>query len=155
MLRSNLYKTNAQTHKTLTTDDGAKMSNHTSRRLGKGSTKLLVHGEDEISSEYLSVRDSKLRPLIPTMGEDAVSWSHHDATTLSKPHQKCVRFDRVEVREYPIELGSSIPTCGAPLGIAWSSISQCSMTVDDYEKKHPDRRDGSTLVLPSQQRLDM
>jgi hypothetical protein len=175
--RSKPVQTDAQISTILTT--ARTMSNHNSHRLAQGRTKLLLQfEEDEISSEYLSVRDTKRKqPLIPTTitiimrdendendddDDNAVPGSHHhhhhhDDATLTKPYPKCVRFDQVEVREYPMELGSSIPTCGAPVGIAWSSVSQCFMTVDDYETQHPHHQQscGSTRVLPSQQRLDV
>ena len=73
--------------------------------------------------------------------------------------KKRVRFDTIEIREYPINIGSSsIPrTGGVPLGISWTYEVQVRLPLDKYEncKRNTTMRRGNQLAISCQDRFDM
>ena len=99
-------------------------------------------------------------------GNDVVDHGDHDDQGHSSTSRRSVRFDTIEIREYPIQLGCSIPSCGGvPVGIDWMPCANakndrmCTVfNVEEYENiiKPPSaRRHIEQLVLSSAHRYGM
>jgi hypothetical protein len=60
-----------------------------------------------------------------------------------------VRFDTINIREYPIMPGDN-PGClrGPPLTIDWNHQGEFKAPVDDYEQERPPRRTASEICMP-------
>ena len=78
---------------------------------------------------------------------------------LLQRKKKRVRFDTIEIREYPINIGSSsVPrTGGVPLGIGWTYDVHVRLPLDKYEncKRNTTMRRGNQLAISCQDRFDM
>lgn len=61
-----------------------------------------------------------------------------------------VRFDKVLIRDYPIEIGDNpAVSSGAPLTIGWKHFAEDEMEVDAYESiRDEDRREYTELIIP-------
>jgi len=61
-----------------------------------------------------------------------------------------VSFQNLTMREYPIILGDNpAGTVGPPLSIDWDYIEpEMTISIDEYEKYRPPRRNGSSMLMP-------
>ena len=68
-----------------------------------------------------------------------------------------VRFDKVLIRDYPIEMGDNpAVSSGAPLTIGWKHFAEDEMEVDAYESiRDEDRRGYTELIIPPPERKEM
>lgn len=68
-----------------------------------------------------------------------------------------VRFDKVLIRDYPIEMGDNpAVSSGAPLTIGWKHFAEDEMKVDAYESiRDEDRRGYTELIIPPPVRKEM
>eukprot|EP00544_Gedaniella_sp_CCMP2646_P015786 CAMPEP_0202486622 /NCGR_PEP_ID=MMETSP1361-20130828/5131_1 /ASSEMBLY_ACC=CAM_ASM_000849 /TAXON_ID=210615 /ORGANISM="Staurosira complex sp., Strain CCMP2646" /LENGTH=220 /DNA_ID=CAMNT_0049115805 /DNA_START=15 /DNA_END=677 /DNA_ORIENTATION=- len=62
---------------------------------------------------------------------------------------KTVYFSTMEIHTHALRLGDNpCVASGAPLTIAWNAEFTTSVSVDDYEEAHPDRRSREELKVP-------
>jgi hypothetical protein len=88
-------------------------------------------------------------PLLPTTATTKT-------TTTTTTRKKTVQFDTIQVREYPYELGDSIPSCGVPVGISWMYTLVVTAPLCEYEAyKTGHSRKGPQMLLPSTQRTNL
>ena len=67
--------------------------------------------------------------------------------------KKSVSFGDITIREHPMIVGDSVPSCGVPLTIDWEAQSEVVLKVEDYEEYRPERRRRRALSMPSNVRL--
>lgn len=65
----------------------------------------------------------------------------------SKSAPVSVKFDKIEIREYPIHIGDNPSvTRGAPLTIDWTPMNHLEYNLEQYEEVRPPRRSAPELV---------
>mmetsp|Transcript_10889 Transcript_10889/g.18416 ORF Transcript_10889/g.18416 Transcript_10889/m.18416 type:complete len:238 (-) Transcript_10889:156-869(-) len=66
-----------------------------------------------------------------------------------------IRFEKVEVRDYPLILGDNPSvTDGPPLSIDWDHAGEYAVSVEEYENTRPPRRHKKNMVVPKSVRQD-
>ena len=80
------------------------------------------------------------------------------AINTNKNTHKSVQFGTVECKVYPVTLSKcTVPMSGPPIGIDYdakpTSVSTC--TIEEYEKRFPNRRMDEELLLTSVERCDV
>jgi len=92
----------------------------------------------------------KLRVLGPS-DDDNITMSNINLDSLLS-----VRFDKVQIRDYPVILGDNPATTeGPPLTIDWVYDIADEFSVDEYETTRPPRRGTVEMNIPHDMRIDM
>jgi hypothetical protein len=110
------------------------------------ATKILEAEEDtststmETSSFFNSSRD--WRDSLDIQAE-----TNQRSSSKDKP-KKSVRFGDITIRDHPMIIGDSVPSCGAPLTIGWEAQSEVVLKVEEYEEYRPERRRGRAMIMP-------
>lgn len=78
--------------------------------------------------------------VVADRGAKLDSGTNTNAISNNK-HRKRVRFDRVQVRLYPVVL-SNHPSCneGAPIELGWEHFRETTFSVDDFDRHHKSHR---------------
>jgi hypothetical protein len=83
-------------------------------------------------------------------------------TTTTERSPPKVRFGTIQIREYPIEIGSGgVTRIGAPIGLGWYPVDERILAVDEYEHQEPLllqarlRRTPQKMYLTSRRRAEL
>jgi hypothetical protein len=87
-------------------------------------------------------------------------------TTTTERSPPKVHFGTIQIREYPIEIGSGgVTRLGAPIGLGWYPVDERILAVDEYEQdlhqlqqqqQQPRlRRTPQTMYLTSRRRAEL
>ena len=76
--------------------------------------------------------------------------------TSSSSSIKCVWFNEIFVREYPIILGDNpLAITGIPITIDWQFQKEFKFDTDSFELYRPQRKQKNELKLPSEKRVEL
>lgn len=97
-------------------------------------SKELIHLKQGIISEFIIV--------------SSISTDKDEFVSEGLRIRKRVSFDKISIRQYPIELGDN-PSCskGPPLTIGWISDEFVEIDIDDYELSRPPRLIGGQMII--------
>ena len=66
-----------------------------------------------------------------------------------------VRFEKLTFRNYPVVLGDNPSiTSGPPISLDWQHGASYELSVEEYERSRPPRRDKKNMVLPKSVRQE-
>jgi hypothetical protein len=68
---------------------------------------------------------------------------------------KSVSFHKIEIGQYPIELGDNPCATGPPIQIGWKPESKAVFPLDLYESEKPEPRNRASLIMPPNYRRNM
>jgi hypothetical protein len=139
-----------------------KPSIKTIRRTPCSSAKILKAEQDD-SSATTPMDFSDSTSSFTSSPPSSLQWRDSlgiqaEANQLSssedKP-KKRVSFGEITIRDHPMIIGNSVPSCGVPLTIDWECQSEVVLKVEDYEEYRPERRRGRAMVMPPKARASL
>lgn len=107
--------------------------------------------EESLSLETLasSWRDDTVTSTLDTAA------TSRSCSSLDECSSRSIRFEKLEVRDYPLALGDNPSvTNGPPLTIEWEHAGEYVISVEDYENNRPPRRHKRNMVVPKRVRQD-
>merc|ERR1719232_2180537 len=137
------------------------------------ASKSILHIDQPVQNLSLSnastaflteLRELKNKSFVPSTFDDDLhkALSNISATNISKVNAndqggRVISFSTVVIREYPIIIGDNPSTRkGPPLSIAWNSISDVSVDIDNFEEiRGPNRRVEAKMYLFSDHRVNL
>lgn len=81
--------------------------------------------------------------------------ANETTTTSEMGLAKRVSFHKLEISEYPMEMGDNPSASGVPITIGWKPQEQYTYDVEDYEAMKPTPRSRLEMQIPSSMRYDM
>jgi hypothetical protein len=135
-----------------------KFSMERTRQTPSSKAKILEEAEQDDSTITMVMSDSSHSFTTSSSSAPASSLHFRDSlgiqadenqqsSSVDKP-KKSVSFGDITIRDHPMIIGDSVPSCGLPITIDWEAQSEVVLKVEDYEECRPERRHSRDMHMP-------